>query len=358
MTLHPTSFVQDSPPPRVVFGAGRVSELEAEVDRLGEERVLIVATRSARSTADRVADVLGTQLVARIEEVAMHVPGEAAAAAVTLADEVQARVVVSIGGGSAIGLAKILALRVGLPYLAVPTTYAGSEMTPIWGHTQSSEKVTGRADAVLPGTVIYDPELTVTLSPRQSAASGMNALAHALEALYAPDATPDTDDLSVDGILLLTQALPVVVANPSDLAARSAALQGAWLCGRALGATRTGLHHAICHVLGGRFGLPHSATHAAVLPHVVAWNQASAQRALAKCTASLGESPGAALWDLGHALGAPQSLAEAGLADSQIEEAAHAVVTARPTNPREVTRQGVAQILRAALDGSRPHPST
>jgi alcohol dehydrogenase class IV len=261
---------------------------------------------------------------------------------------------VSIGGGSAIGLAKAVALRTGLPLLAVPTTYAGSEATPIWGITEGGRKITGRDRAVVPRTVLYDAELTVSLPADVSAASGMNALAHAVEASYAPDASPVTLLLAERAVRALADALPRVVAAPRDLVARGDALYGAWLAGSVLGAATMGLHHTTCHVLGGAYDLPHAGTHSAVLPYVVAYNAPAAPAAMARLAAGLGAAdPAVGLWDLAAALGAPTSLATIGFDDANLDEASHLIAEAHPTNPRATDEPAVRAVLQAAYLGAR-----
>jgi alcohol dehydrogenase class IV len=181
-----------------------------------------------------------------------------------------------VGGGSTTGLGKAIALATGLDQIVVPTTYAGSEMTPILGQTERGVKTTQRSPAILPEVVIYDVDLTLTLPPALTATSGLNAIAHAVEALYAQDRNPIVSLMAEEGIAALARSLPVLVDAASDLAARSDALYGAWLCGACLGAVGMALHHKLCHTLGGSFDLPHAETHAVVLPHAVAYNSAAA----------------------------------------------------------------------------------
>jgi maleylacetate reductase len=276
------NFVYDVPASRVVFGVGRIRQVPDEVELLGAERVLLIAGGREKKYADELAVALGSRLVDRIGEVVMHVPAALAAAAHEQTEQSRADLLVCLGGGSAIGLAKAVALRTRLPILAVPTTYAGSEMTPIWGVTDGGRKTTGRDRTVLPATVVYDPALTTSLPADISAASGMNALAHLVEGLYAPDASPVTAVLAEEGIRALADALPRVVVAPGDLDARACALYGAWLAGWVLGTAGMGLHHKICHVLGGAYNLPHAGTHSAVLPFVTAYNAPAAPAAMVR----------------------------------------------------------------------------
>jgi maleylacetate reductase len=348
-------FVYDVPAARVVFGTGRIRQVPDEVERLGARRVLLIAGGQHQRYADELVAALGTRVVDRIGEVVMHLPAALATAASERAERSGADLLVCLGGGSAIGLAKAVALRTRLPILAVPTTYAGSEMTPIWGLTDGGRKTTGRDRAVRPATVVYDPALTTSLPADISAASGMNALAHLVEGLYAPDASPVTAVLAEEGIRVLADALPRVIVAPGDLDGRADALYGAWLAGWVAGTAGMGLHHKICHVLGGAYDLPHAGTHSAVLPFVTAYNAPAAPAAMVRAARALGaQDPARALWDLAGRIGAPTSLAQVGLDPGRIPEAARLVVEAVPTNPRPVDRAAVAELLRAAHAGVLP----
>ena len=356
-TSAPLAFVHDMPSPRVIFGVGAVQEVPVEAQRLGGQRVLVISTGSMRTVADEVSASLGGDLAGRIDRVAMHVPIALADEATTTAISMRTDLLVCLGGGSAIGLAKAIAKSTGIPILAIPTTYAGSEMTSIWGQTEQGRKTTGRDQVVLPRTVIYDPALTAGLPPAVSATSGMNAVAHAVEALYAPDATPVTTLIATEGLRVLAQTLPGVVAHPHELAARGDALYGAWLCGWVLGATRMGLHHTLCHVLGGTYGLPHAAVHSAVLPYVTAWNLESSPALVRASAVSLGsDDPAGAVWDLASSLKSPTSLAVLGFPADAIDAVAESVSATPPVNPRPISFEGVREILHAALEGIRPAP--
>jgi maleylacetate reductase len=303
------------------------------------------------------------------------VPAPVADAAVGRAASLGADVVVAVGGGSAIGLAKAIALAGGPACVAVPTTYSGSEMTPIWGTTRDGAKETGRDERVRPRAVLYDPALTLDLPPRVAGPSALNAVAHCVEALYAPDANPVVALLAAEGLRALARAAPRIVRAPDDLDARTGALYGAWLAGLSLGAATMGLHHKLCHVLGGSFGLPHAETHAVVLPHAVAYNAAAAPAAMAVVAGTLadagvdgGERPRdadalrvpralhALLADVAAAAGAPTTLRELGLRDADLDRAA-SLAAARPyPNPRPVHADAVRALLARALDGAPPAP--
>lgn len=342
-------FVHEALPMRVVLGAGALARIGEEVEHLGLRRVLVLSTPEQRDLADRVAGLLGVRAAGVFDRARMHVPVPVVEAAATVVGEVGADGCVAVGGGSTIGLGKALALRHALPILAVPTTYAGSEMTPIWGLTEDGRKRTGRDRAVLPRSVLYDPELTVSLPPAISGTSGLNALAHAVEALYAPDGSPLITAMAEQGVRDLAAALPLVVADPTDLDARTRALQGAWLCGACLGATTMGLHHKLCHVLGGMLDLPHAETHAIVLPHVARYNLAVAPEADAALRRALGVADvPAALADLGERLGVPDGLAALGVERADLARVADEVLAAPYRNPRVPTRADVETLLEAA----------
>jgi maleylacetate reductase len=260
---------------------------------------------------------------------------------------------VAVGGGSTVGLGKAVTMDLGIPIVAVPTTYAGSEMTPVWGITAEGLKRTGRDVRVLPRAVVYDPELTLGLPVDVSVTSGFNAVAHSVEALYAPDGSPVTSLIAAEGVRAVVAALPAIARSPADLAARTQALYGAWLSGMCLGSTTMALHHKVCHVLGGTYDLPHAPTHTVVLPYVLAFNAGAAPQAVDALRAVLdGADPAPALQSLAAVLGAPRSLAELGLAEEDIEPAAELVVAGPCTNPRPVTGDDVRSLLEAAYRGS------
>jgi maleylacetate reductase len=297
-----------------------------------------------------VREQLGARIVGLCDLAALHVPVDRVRAAVAVVDRTEPDVLLAIGGGSAIGLAKAIAIERRLPIAAVPTTYAGSEMTSIWGITDGEVKRTGRDPGVTPRLVVYDPNLSMSLPAGVSAASGMNAVAHAVEAMYAPEAGPIALVAAEEALRLLSRALPAVVARPDDLEARALALRGAHAAGVALELAAMGLHHKICHVLGGTFGLPHAPTHAAVLPHVVAFNAPAAPAAMARVATALGVADAAAgLAALNRVLGLTRSLAALGLRAEDIDRAAALVTASAYVNPRPVTADDVGALMRGAL---------
>ncbi len=348
-------FIYDQAASRVVFGTGTLERLAAEVKRLGVGRAIVLSTPEQRSSAEDAARRLGDLSAGVFAEAVMHVPVETARRARETAARLNAGCCVAIGGGSTIGLGKAIALESGLPIVALPTTYAGSEMTPIWGLTEGGVKKTGRDRKVLPKTVIYDPELTLTLPPRIAGPSGMNAIAHCVEGLYAHDGNPIISLFAAEGIRALARSLPVVVREPGDIAARSDALYGAWLAGTVLGAVSIGIHHKLCHTLGGTFNLPHAEVHTVVLPHAIAFNREAAPEAMRIVADALGvEDAAQGIYDLAASVGAPLALKDIGMPEDGLERAADLATRNPYPNPRPVEYAGVLDLLRKAYAGVRP----
>lgn len=342
-------------PANVVFGFGTVAALREEVERLGCKRALVVTTAEQSALGDLAKTHLGPAFAGLFAQATMHTPVEVSERALGYAREVKADCVVGLGGGSTTGLAKALALRTDMPQVVVPTTYAGSEATPILGETAGGQKTTQRSMKVLPETIIYDVDLTMSLPKRLSAVSGMNAIAHAVEGLYAKELDPVIALLAQDGIRALVKALPVINDRPDDREARSDALYGAWACGAVLGAVGMALHHKLCHVLGGSFNLPHAETHAIVLPHVAAYNRRHAPDALARVAAALGAADAAAgLYDLNRRLGIPLALKEIGMPEDGIDKAVVAAVASPYWNPGPVEAEPLRRLLRNAYEGQAP----
>lgn len=352
-------FTYQALPMRVKFGAGSLASLPDELDALGLKRVIVLCSPEQEATGKMVSDALGDRSAGVLPEAVMHVPAEVAQKASDHASAVGADGCVAVGGGSAIGLGKAIALNHGLPIIAIPTTYAGSEMTPVWGLTTDGRKQTGRDARVLPASVVYDPTLTTTLPAGMSVTSAINAIAHAVEALYAPDATPIISLMAEDGVRALAAALPEIVKDPTSLEARSEALYGSWLCGATLGATTMSLHHKLCHALGGTLNLPHAPTHTVILPYALAFNQPAAPQAKAALSRALGgvEDPAQALWQLTGDLGAPRSLAELGMTEDDIERIAEEVTSYSYGNPRPIDLAAVRGLLTDAWHGRQPNPN-
>lgn len=358
--IGPLAYVHEQHRVRVVFREGSLRQVPEEVERLGWPRVLLIGGQPPQErVGDDLAESLGSLLAHRIVNVRQHVPLEQAQQATEEARRQQVDGLVALGGGSAVGLAKAIALESGLPILAVPTTYAGSEMTPVWGRTDSGTKVTGRSERVRPVVVVYDVDLTLDLPAGLTAVSALNALAHCVEASYAADASPVTALIARAGAQSLCSALPAAVRDGGDRSARERLLHGASLAGAALGAASMGVHHAACHVLGGMFDLPHAETHAVVLPYAVAFNSAAARASLEELSHAIGVLPddyAGALWDLGREVGAPPSLAALGLTQRDADAVADRLAARSPANPRPVDLTGARKLLAAALTGEHPSP--
>lgn len=348
-------FVYQALPQRIIFGQGTVAAIGDEVTRLGRSRALILSTPQQDATAAALAATLGGRAAGSFAGAAMHTPVEVTEKALARARELKADCVIAVGGGSTTGLAKAIALRSELPQIVIPTTYAGSEATPILGETSSGKKTTQRSLRVLPAVVIYDVDLSLSLPPALSVTSGLNAIAHAVEARYARDRNPIISLLAVEGVRALASALPRILHDPAEREARSDALFGAWACGTCLGATSMALHHKICHVLGGSFNLPHAETHAVVLPHAVAYNEPATTALLEPIARVLGaDTATAGLFALSRRLGAPMSLAEIGMPREGIARAADEIVANPYWNPRPVERDGVLRLLEDAFAGRQP----
>lgn len=349
-----TAFIYEANPARIIFGAGTIAKLPDEISRLGLNRVLVVATPPQAADADALAASIGSSCAGVFAGAVMHTPVAVTDTAMTVVAGLAIDGIVAVGGGSTTGLAKALALRTGLPQIVVPTTYAGSEMTPILGETRDGTKVTRSDPRILPKVVIYDVDLTMSLPPGLSATSGINAIAHAVEALYARDRNPMISLMAVDGIARLTRSLPLIVADPGDRAARTDALHGAWLCGACLGAVGMALHHKLCHTLGGSFDLPHAETHTVVLPHALAYNAPAIPEVMTLLASVLGPDPATALYDLAGRVGAAQSLAALGMPENGIAVAADRALAAPYWNPRPLERGRLHALLTRAWAGTPP----
>ena len=356
-------FVFNGVAQRVRFAAGSLASLRSELEQLGASRAIVLCTPEQRELADAVAATLGELAVSVYDKAVMHVPMETARAAQALARELGADCAVAVGGGSTIGLGKAIALDSGLPILAIPTTYAGSEMTPIFGLTEAGVKRTGKDVRVLPRTVIYDPQLTLTLPVGMSVTSAINALAHAAESLYAADGNPVMDLMAQEGIRSIARAVPGIVRDPQNLAAREDALKGAWLCGAVLGNVGMALHHKLCHTLGGTFNLPHAPVHTVVLPHALAYNSAAAPDAMRRIALAMGvdeasaDQPMAAaqaVFDLAADSGAPTALKDIGMKREFLQVARELAMQSQYPNPRPLEAAALDALLLDAYEGNRP----
>lgn len=354
-----SGFIHTLTAPRIVFGPGSRTRTADEIERLGRSRVLLLTDPAIGDLLDDIETVLGDLVVARFDAAVVHTPVEVTERALTILREAEADCIVAVGGGSTTGLAKALASRTGIDQVILPTTYAGSEVTPVIGETAGGEKITRRTPDVLPETVIYDGDLSRALPAAVAVPSAINALAHAVEALYAPDAEPVTDLLALEAVRLLAGGIRALGNGLDAPEVRADLLRGAWLAGLCLASVGMGLHHKLCHTLGGALDLPHAPTHSVLLPHAVAYNAAAAPDAMRRLSDALGSAGDApsALHDLIVGAGAPSSLRELGVAEADLSQLAEDASRRQYPNPAPIERDGIERLLRRAWVGERPDRS-
>lgn len=348
-------FTHDTLPQRVIFALGEAATaLTTEVERLGAKRCMVVAGPATAELAGRIT--AGIPVAYRHDEVAMHVPVDTANRAREAAATYRIDAIVSVGGGSTTGLAKAIALSSALPVVAVPTTYSGSEATDVWGLTEGKTKTTGSDPRVLPRSIVYDAALTLSLPKELAIASGLNAMAHCVDSLWAPRADPINIALAIEGARALKAGLEQVADDPAELLGREQVLYGAYLAGAAFASAGSGIHHKFCHVLGGRYNLPHAQTHAIVLPYVLAFNAPNAPDAQARLANAFGSASALeGLQALRDALDAPRRLCDYGLTEADLPDAVDAILPVIPsTNPTHATADNIGALLRAAWEGARP----
>lgn len=348
------AFSYAGSPARIVFGDGSRSKVAEWIVTTGCKRALVLATPHQRADAEALATEIGSLACGVFAGATMHTPVDVTETAMKMVAEIEADCVVSLGGGSTTGLGKAIAYRTDLLQIVVPTTYAGSEVTPILGQTEGGRKTTVRDARILPEIVIYDPALTLGLPVSMSVTSGLNAMAHALEGLYARDRNPISTLMALEGLRAFSRSLPKIVTAPDDADARNEALYGAWLCGTVLGTVGMALHHKICHTLGGSFDTPHAETHAVMLPHTAAFNARAAAIELAPAADLFAGSIGGGLWDFARSIGAPLTLKEFGLTEADLDRAASIAVENPYWNPRPIDRDSIRALLQEAWDGRRP----
>lgn len=349
------SFVYEALSSRVVFGFGTLAGLAEEVRRLGCSRALVLTTAAQRNRGEEIVTQLGDLAAGLYSNATMHTPVEVTRDALMLTQELEVDCLIALGGGSTIGLSKAIALHTDLPQIVIPTTYAGSEATPIIGQTENGLKTTQRTLRVLPEVILYDVDLSLTLPLQMTVTSAMNAIAHAVEALYSKDANPLISTLAEQGIAALARALPRLTSDLTDKEARSDALFGGWACGVCLGSVGMSIHHKLCHTLGGSFGLPHAETHTVVLPHAVAYNAAAAPEAMARIAKALGVSDAAqGLFDLAYVNGGPTRLADIGMDEADLPRAVELACSSPYWNPRPIEPDAIRHLLDNAFKGVRP----
>lgn len=342
-------------PWNVVFGPGRLAQIAQVVADVGGRRALLLCTPGQRRHAERIAALLGPACAGIFDAAVMHVPADTVASAKAMMAATGADTAVSIGGGSTTGLAKILRLHDGVHHVAVATTYAGSEMTNIWAITDGDRKTTGRDARVVPSAVIYDPELTLGLSPGVSGHSGFNALAQCVVNVCSGVANPIGDLFALEAIGVIARSLPRVVARPDDLDARTEMLYGACLAGAVVGMGTAGLHHRLCHTLGGTWRTPHAETHAVLLPHSVAHNQPAVPAQTQRVAQALGaEDAALAIHALARAIGNVTALQDIGFPPQDIDRAVAVTLELPFPNPQPVTPASLRHLLENATLGRPP----
>lgn len=347
-------FDYEALPGRVIFGVGRRFEVGDEADRLHVSRILLIADAHDQTMIDQVSDALGKRCVGVFTDVAQHVPVELAQKVRDLATSLGATATVTLGGGSATGFGKAVSLSHNLPQICIPTTYAGSELTPIWGLSDGGHKETGRDLRVLPKTVIYDPELTIGLPISIAGPSAMNALAHAVEGLYGPSANPFMSAMALESVRVLATHLPLMHESPTSMEERSQVLYGAYLAGAVLAVVGMSLHHKTCHVLGGLYGLDHGRMNAVVLPHALAYNKPAIPEVYERLSAVLGGDAAGKLYDLARDLETPASLLDIGMPEEGVRRAAALIVKEASSNVQPINEEQAVAFLANCAKGERP----
>lgn len=341
----------------VIFGIGLRNSIRVHTQSMGVSRVLVLTTPGRSNLGLEMSEKLGAGAAGIFSRAAMHTPVDITEEALENLRSVDADCVLSVGGGSTIGLGKALALRTGIRQIVLPTTYAGSECTPILGQTENGVKTTLTHPRVRPDIVIYDPELVATLPIPVTVTSALNAIAHAVEGLYAIDRTQSASELAIQGVSAFRSALPRVIEAPDDLATREETQRGAWACGTVLGEVGMALHHKLCHTLGGSFDLPHAETHAIILPHAVAFNSVAVPQLLAPVSDIFGvDDPAIGLWEFARSLGAPLALRDLGLQETDLDRATRLATRLPYPNPRAVNPDGIRGLLQRAWRGDAPQP--
>lgn len=342
-------------PWNIIFGVGALQRLPEELDKLKFSRALVLTTTNQSRDGEAITELLGSRAAGLFDQAIMHVPIETVEEVIEEVERLGADCTVSLGGGSTTGLGKALALKLGIPNIAIPTTYAGSEMTNIWGITEYGRKVTGRDDKVVPTLTLYDPKLTINLPARVAGPSGLNAMAQAVVNLTSGALNPIVANMALAAVKALTQSLPKVIAEPDNIEARAEALYGASLAGGSLGTGVTSLHHRLCHTFGGSFNTPHAETHTILLPHCVAYNASKTQDGIRQLAQAMNvEDPALGIFELAKTVGAPTALKEIGIKESDLDRAAENATESPVNNPEPVTTARVRQLLENAYHGNPP----
>jgi maleylacetate reductase len=347
-------FTHTSSPARILFGRGGIAKAGEEIRRLGCKRALVLCTPQQAAQAQALDAQIVDLSAGIFAEAAMHTPVEVTSKGVAAWEAAGADCIISIGGGSTTGLGKAIAARTSAPQIVIPTTYAGSEVTPILGETKDGLKTTRRGPEILPETIIYDPDLTDTLPLSLTITSGLNAMAHAAEGVYAQDGSPIFTLMAIEGLKALKAALPALVSNPSERDGRDLALYGAWLCGSVLGGVGMSIHHKLCHTLGGSLNLPHAETHAILLPHTIGYIEEALPEAVAPVAELFGGKAGKGLHAFAQSLGAPMRLKDIGVEEASLDAMADLATANAYWTPRPLDRDAIRALLRAAWSGEAP----
>jgi maleylacetate reductase len=366
MTWVHTGFAQ-----QIHFGRGTLARVRAIVRDLGGRRVMLVTTRSRAESAEarRLVTGLGPVVESVFAEARAHVPTAVVQAALQQARRDGVDTIVSFGGGSCADLGKAVCYfteqeagtpgasffdRPALPHIAVPTTYSGAEVTPYFGMTDehTRRKSGAGGPTIAPAAVVYDPEVTLSTPPRISAETGMNALAHCVEAAYSPARTPEAEAVAIAGAARIFRALPQVIARPGDLGARTEMLAAAALAGRCLQNASMGVHHGLAQLLGGRTAIAHGLANGVLLAHAVRFNADAVPDELDRLARALSVADVAtAIDELRATLGLPGSLAECGVTDDDLDAVARLAESspAVAANPKPVSAADARAILDAAF---------
>jgi maleylacetate reductase len=358
--FHYVSYAQE-----IIFAPGSARQVGQAAERRGWRNLMLCANRSMQSngTIDSIKSSLGERLVAVYDRVQPHVQDIQFHEVLATTREKSVDAVIGLGGGSSLGMAKAVGFESHLPIIAIPTTYAGSEMTSVYGITHTDEdpprKVTVSDPGVTPKLVLYDPELTLALPPALTASTGINALAHCMEALYSKTRTPISTAAAVHGVRHIIGALLNCYLDGKDLEARTQMLLGSHLAGFSLASASMGLHHGLCHVLGGTANVPHGIANAIILPHAIRFNADATATQLIPAAEAIGvpvnrvnpmvvvEALVQKIFYLIGKMTLPQRLRDAGVAESDLSRLAQIAFQNRTVqnNPNPITEPAQIETL-------------
>jgi alcohol dehydrogenase class IV len=347
------NFVYDPIPVRTVFGYGTLATLGTEAEQLGLARPVVICSPGRIELGRKLAGLLAPAQAHVCDAGLTAMPKEAFDRLMGEIEQTKADGIVAVGGGSPIGLLKAAGAATQLPSIAVVTSYSGSEMAPNWYVGSGQDRYCGDSLHALPKVAIYDPELTLTLPPAASAASGMNAMNHAVESLYGPDTNPVIQDRAEEAVRLLGRSLPRIVDDPADREARYDALLGAWQA--AMFRATSGIGHIIAQRVRTLFGLVHAESHAVAVPYGVGFNREAAPKAMARIARALGADDAArGLYDLNVRLGLATGYKALGVPADGLDRAVAVISKMSYPNPRTPTEDDIRGLLGRAFDGTPP----